>query len=288
MKVLEFQDPACRRVAELLDAYASDELSVESAGEVERHLRRCSDCSAKLAAIERTRAAVRSAVESQAVPPGLSDRVRAASGGRKTSLPVRWLAAAAAAVILIAGFAVSKRITGAYPHQLAYQQVRIHRLARQVPALFGPPIADHVHCALYRAYPDEPPPAELTVQELGPDADLRPIIEHAAPEGFALRLAHRCRAAGREFLHFVLVRDGRLASVSMTLRQPGESLAGIDSEPLGEGVFFDRADELRLAGFQAGDYFVFVVSDVAREPVVELARNLRSHDEIANRSRRKA
>lgn len=275
MRVLEFAGASCRRVRDLLEAYLANELSAETAAQVEKHLEGCEACSGEMDAIERTRAAVRGAVSGDATPPGLAGRIRTSlrAENRGRSLGARWWIAVAAVAVLAAGFAVSKRVTGAYPHELARQRWEIHRLAELAPAVFGPAIHDHIHCALYRAYPEDPPSAERTEAELGEHAALRWVIEEAAPEGFGLRLAHRCEGAGREFLHFVLVAEGRLASVALTRRRPGDVFPSAEPSD-GSEIWFDQAEDLQMAGFEVGDYLAFVLSHGAPEPVASLARNL--------------
>ena len=90
----------CEPFARLLPAYADNELSVESALDVERHLRTCTPCHT---ALERQRAlahAVGQLYPHAPLPPGLEDRVRRrlrTAPGR--SLWVRGLALAAAVLL---------------------------------------------------------------------------------------------------------------------------------------------------------------------------------------------
>jgi anti-sigma factor (TIGR02949 family) len=66
----------CERVDEILDAYVSSELLVETCAEVNRHLARCAGCSAAFESRQQVKEALRHALHYDLVPTTLRERVR--------------------------------------------------------------------------------------------------------------------------------------------------------------------------------------------------------------------
>jgi anti-sigma factor RsiW len=73
MKTLSFDRKRCERIRQYLDSYLSNELLVETASEVVRHLESCEACSRDLESRLRVRDALQRAVANRPVP----DSVRA-------------------------------------------------------------------------------------------------------------------------------------------------------------------------------------------------------------------
>ena len=180
MTVVSFDVAACARIRRRLDAYLSDELALDAAAEVERHLAGCERCSAEFAAMEDSRNRLRRAVRSEAVPADLRDAVRGRleRDGRRRVAP--WLAVAAALALTVGGgYVVSKRLTGFYPHKLLAIELEVRSLVRQVAAAYAPAIIDHVHCALYRAGSKSEVMPEKVAMELGEQAPIAGIVQQA-------------------------------------------------------------------------------------------------------------
>ena len=268
MTLIKFDDAVCRRIRAKLDAYMSDELAVETAAEVGKHLESCEKCSGELAAMEGLRGRLRAAVQREAVPAGLRAAVgaRVERDGRRRVAP--WLAAAAALAILFGGgFAASKRITGFYPHQLLAIELEMRSLVRQVAAVYAPAIIDHVHCALYRTAPKtEVAPAKVAM-ELGEQAPVADIVKDVAGPEATMLVAHKCAFGGREYIHMILMDGEALVSVVLTKKRAGEELGADPSAT--------RAGRFEIAGFEAGEYLAFVISDMPAERNLEMARGLR-------------
>ena len=107
------------------------------------------------------------AVHSESAPAGLRRRVRAdldrRDSGRRTAL----LGIAAAAAVLISGWATSLHLTGFPPHEFIRHEIHIASLARSLDPLLAAGLGDHIHCAFYRSFPERRPSPALVLQELG-------------------------------------------------------------------------------------------------------------------------
>src|SRR5215472_2423838 len=101
MKVLNFDFKHCERVRRQLEAYLSNELLVETTGEVLKHLESCKGCSGELEARTRVREALQRAAARQSPPEYLREaihqRLRSAQprflrGFHATTWAVAWRA----------------------------------------------------------------------------------------------------------------------------------------------------------------------------------------------------
>jgi anti-sigma factor RsiW len=89
-------------VQRLLDAYANNELLVETAVDVAAHLEECSACADALDSLQRVRTALKNAVVQEIAPPALRTNIRSAIARRPAQgAPKVW---AMAAGILLAVF----------------------------------------------------------------------------------------------------------------------------------------------------------------------------------------
>ena len=130
----------CETTRQLLPAYSDNELSVESAVDVERHLRVCARCRAALTRQQAFSKVVGQLYPRAPLPPGVEDRVRRRlRTAPRTRLWLGSLALAAAAV-LVCG-AVWTLLPAGVPATPAsvLAAAAVHRSARQ-PAL---PLAIH-------------------------------------------------------------------------------------------------------------------------------------------------
>jgi len=89
-------------------------------------------------------------------------------------------------------------------------------------------------------------------------------VRGRVPEGYRAIMAHHCGYAGRRYVHLTLARDGRLVSLVIARKQPGESLAGLgeSARPAGVPVYQASAQRYEVAAFETGDFLAFVVSDL--------------------------
>ncbi len=273
MNVVNFDSRQCDRTRRQLDAYLSNELLVETTDEMLRHLENCEVCSCELESRTRVREALQRAAASQSVPDGLGEAIhqrlkKAQSRSFWAPRAPTWaLALAAAAMIVIVGIA-------------GQQWMRLERARQMVASVLQLGVSDHLHCAIRgHNYPEVANPPEALREKLGPQyASLLPVVEKRLP-GFQVLEAHICSVPGspRKYVHFIARGQGTILSVILT-RRDGETLpAGrfVTAASLGNVSFYEKQLEgMSIAGFQVGGYFGFVVSDLSRREMGQLAEGL--------------
>jgi anti-sigma factor RsiW len=288
MNRIQFGEGGCERIRKYLDAYVSDELMVETNHEVLRHIEGCPACAAEVDARVRLRSRLKAAVNAQGVPPELQVRVREhiRSSQHSTWASFSWLGAgwprwagAAAAVLTVAG----GLWIGVSPEKLPElsdrqgQSAYFSRVSANLAAILKVGLGDHIHCAIFRKYSKDPPAVEKMETELGPAyAGLLPVVRASVPEGFKVVLAHQCSYNGRRFVHLTLEKDGRLLSLVVARKQTGESLDGLAPTAAASGVriYQSAAGRYQVAGFEAGNFFAYVVSELKNKENLEIAENV--------------
>src|SRR6266545_336434 len=108
MNRVQFGDGACEKARKSLDSYISNELTVETHREIQRHIENCPACAAELGARAHLRARLKGVVNAQSVPPELQVRIREQirsrqPGGWFAAGWGRWAVAAAASLLVCAG-----------------------------------------------------------------------------------------------------------------------------------------------------------------------------------------
>jgi len=245
-----------------LDAYVSGELPPDVRWEVDAHLAICSDCAAEFAGAARLRHHLQAAVRATPLPPALQPRVlralRSAATRPRTGL---WAVAAAAAVILC--FVLVNMLRVASDPEEAILKKTTGRLA----AVLNVGLRDHLHCAVFRKYSKATEPASQMSADLGAAfAPMATLIQAKLPSNFRIIQGHRCEAGGRQFTHFIVAGRDKIASVILTTRLPGESLAG--------GIHQTGADRFQVVGFQTGRYLIYVISDLDAQQNLQVASGL--------------
>src|SRR6185295_2060414 len=98
----------------------------------------------------------------------------------------------------------------------------------------------------------------------------------ALPDGYRVIMAHHCAYAGRKFIHLTFERDGDLLSLVVARREDGESLSGLSPALKASGVplYQSAAERYQVAGFEAGDFLAYVVSDLKSKANLQIAANL--------------
>jgi hypothetical protein len=249
----------------------SGEISALASSEVSIHLSGCPDCAAELEARRTLRESLKGAVQRSTVPPFLEARIRRSLANKKTERRSLWIwapgfaLAAALAVAFLAGWPGSRQ-THSWEMAKADQATFIEALYGQVVDVMRVGLGDHVHCAYFRKFPKDAPTAEQLVAKIGPQyAPLLPAIRENAPAGHVVLLAHQCVFQDRSFIHVALEDHGKLVSLVITRKQPGEQFreGGVGSlgNAAGATIYKAAAEQFAIAGFEAGDYLAFVVSD---------------------------
>jgi anti-sigma factor RsiW len=89
MNRIQFGEGGWEKIRKYLDAYVSNELTVETNSEVLRHIEGCPACAAEVGTRVRLRSRLKAAVNAQIVPPELQVRIREQIQGPKRWLPYK-------------------------------------------------------------------------------------------------------------------------------------------------------------------------------------------------------
>jgi anti-sigma factor RsiW len=287
MNRLQFGEGGCEKTRKYLDSYISNELLVETNHEVLKHIEGCAACAGELEAGTRLRGRVKAAVRAQSVPPELQVRIREQirssgsgpwwAGWRWAGSP-QWAAVAVALLVTVTGVtwnytrekmpALSDR-----PGQYSY----IQRISATMAGVMKVGLGDHIHCSIFRKYPRDPQPVEKMEADLGPSyKGLLPVVRKAAPAGYRVIMAHQCGFAGRKYIHLTLENRGDLLSIVISRRKEGESMQGLPpvSDSAGMAIYQSAAGRYQVAGFEAGDFLAYVVSDLKSKANLQIAVNV--------------
>ena len=272
MNVLNFNSEQCLRIRRQLDAYLSNELLVETAGEVLRHLESCQACSRELEARTRVRDALRRVAASEVPPEELRQTIqrqlrKSQPGLLGGSRRLTWALALAAAVFVIGGIATERWIT-------------LQRGRRVVASVLAIGVSDHIQCAIKgHNYPDIANSPGKLREKLGPKyAGLLVVVQQKLP-GFEVLEAHICSIPGssRKYIHFITRGRGTILSVILT-RSEGAQLpngkAFTSNVSNNVDLYEAHLDGMNAAGFESKGYLGFVVSDLSPATTMELASGL--------------
>ena len=102
------------------------------------------------------------------------------------------------------------------------------------------------------------------------------MVRAVVPEGYKVIMAHQCSYAGRKFVHLTFEKDGGLLSLVVARRQADESLDGLSAaaEPSGVRIYQSAAGRYQVAGFEAGNFFAYVVSELKNKENLQIASNV--------------
>lgn len=283
MNRVGFGEGACEKTRRYMDAYISNELLVETNHDVIRHLDSCPACSAELETRSRVRSRLKSAVQAQAVPPELTalvrERIRTHQG--RGWFPAGWklyaMAATAVVVICAAVWVTPSRTPLPELTDRPAQANYIQKIAATVASVFKPGLADHIHCAVFRKYPQNPPTVQQMEQDLGEQyKSLLQLVTPAIPEGYRIVMAHRCSYAGRHYVHVTMRKGSDLISLVITQKNVGETMSTLSPAMNASGVPLYEAstERYKVAGFESDHYLGFIVSDLKAKANLQIAATL--------------
>ena len=272
MNTLSFDSERCKRIRQQLDSYLSNELLVETATEIVRHLESCEACSRDLESRMRVRDALQRAVAKQPV----SDSVRAGvlrklresqSRSLVRTTGRRWAVGLAAIAFLLFSL-------------FAGEWLSLHRGEQLIASILKLGVSDHLICAIKgHNYPELANSPDQIRKKLGaPYAPLLQVVQERLP-GFEVLEGHVCSIPGsnRKYVHFITRGQGTILSVILTERNgaslpKGKFLASAESAGL--SIYEDHLSGMEIAGFESAQYFAFVISDLSQKQVLQLARGL--------------
>jgi Putative zinc-finger len=272
MNTLSFDSKRCERIRQQLDSYLSNELLVETASEVVHHLESCQACSRDLESRMRVRDALQRAVSNRPVPDSVRTHVvrklRASQTRSFAGVSVkRWALGLATAALVLFGL-------------FAAEWLNLRRGEQLIASILKLGVSDHVICAIQgHNYPEVANPPDQIREKLGARyAPLLQVVQQRLP-GFELLEGHICSIPGsdRKYVHFITRGHRTILSVILTERNGaalprGNLLLSADSGGL--GIYQDHLSGMEIAGFESGQYFAFVVSDLNQKELVQLARGL--------------
>lgn len=288
MNRIQFGEGACENTRKYLDSYISNELMVETNQDVLRHVESCPACAAELETRTRLRSRLKAAVNAQSVPPEFQVRIREQiRNHRSPGWPgFSWLRAGwprvamatAASLLVCAGIWVNYSWERMPPiSDRPAQNAYIKKVSTTLAAVLKVGLGDHIHCSIFRKYPKDAPPVEKMEADLGPEyKGLLPVVRAAVPEGYRVVMAHRCGYAGRKFIHLTFENNGGLLSLVVARKEDGESLASLapSAEPSGVPIYQSAAGRYQVAGFEAGNFFAYVVSELKNKANLQIASSV--------------
>ena len=269
----------CQETLHQLDSYLDGGLTAVARNSVEAHLEQCPGCAQELAVLRALRFQVRSAVQNAEIPEYLETRVRArlASDRRRHSSALKLLPVAAAILILaVTTFAYQRGYMRWTPRS---KESYIASISGQVAMLMRVGLGDHVHCAVFRKYPKNPPTTAEFVKKMGLEyRGVIPIVREHVPSDFQILLAHRCTYHTRQFVHVVLRSDSALLSVVIARKGEGEAFRAQELVPAlseaGISIYNSSVQRFQIAAFESRDDVVYVISDMAGQRNMEMMQAL--------------
>ena len=267
----------CQDVVDGLDAYLDHVLPPDSTSRVLAHAQGCASCARELAMRRTLRARLKMAVQSVETPAFLETRVRAHL--RQTRGAFVWklsLAAVAVAAVVCMSGSVAYQY-GYFRSTRPSQESYIASVSNQVAGLMRVGLGDHIHCAVFRKYPKNPPPMTQFLQDMGPKySGLIRIVRERVPDAFRLEQAHQCHYHKRGFVHMILKSDSRLLSLVIANKGEGPPVSGAELIPAftesGIGIFGASVQRFQIAAFETRDHIVYVISDMPRQQNMDMMR----------------
>ena len=219
---------------------------------------------------EASNSRLKGAVRNIETPPFLEARIR--HSVRTEKLPRRWLPKLVPAAVA-AGSVVAVLIAYQLGHlrlTVSSQESYIAAISTRIPTLMRVGLGDHIHCAVFRKYPKNPPPVEQFVHDLTPQyAGLIPIVRKQVPASYQMTLAHLCRYNTRRFVHLSFMNDSNMMSLVMTRKSDGESFNTETMLPAlvqsGIPMYQAGAQRFQMTAFETRDHLVYVISDMGKQ-----------------------
>lgn len=213
---------------------------------------------------------LQTAAHSVEVPPFLEARIRHSLSTAKPDR--RWLPRfipAAAAVAIFTGLAIAYQL-GHLRLTVRSQESYITSVSTHIATLMRVGLGDHIHCSVFRKYPENPPTTEQFIEKMNPQyAGLIPIVRSQVPDNYRMMLAHQCSYHRRKFVHLSLMSESNMLSLVMTKKADGESFRTEDMLPelvhAGIPMYQSSVQRFQITAFETRDYLVYFISDLPKQ-----------------------
>jgi anti-sigma factor (TIGR02949 family) len=266
-------DLNCAATLRSLDLYLDRQLPEEEARNVARHLEGCIECSREVGARRNLRLRLKQANEADLPSADLRSRISSAVRRPEERKP-RWdtwqrqFSAAAAVLVVCIGTLIAYQL-GYLRFTTASQDAFIASLSKRVARIMTVGLQDHLHCAVFRKYPNNPPSLEEVREKLPSQyQSLIPALQAAVPPDFRIAIAHECGYGGRRFIHVALKGDSRLMSLVIAVKQPGETFRDSELGPVvaqaGIELYGAGVQKYQMTGFETGEHLAYLVSDLPK------------------------
>ncbi len=280
MKLISFEDKSCERFRKRLDAYLSNELTLETNLNVLRHLERCPRCTEELETKQRVKNALKRAMDRQEPAPVDLQQKILKEIRHQTRRNYWWLAVAATVVLSVGAFGLLRWLNTRHASEGFIQIGGNELISPNNAEMLKIGVGDHIHCALHRDFSAGPHSFERMSHDLGPEyIGLAPSVKERVPQDYTLMVGHRCDFKGRNFVHLILTNQKTILSVILT-KKNGEAfdkgaLATVLQESAGS-LYRARLQDQEVVGFETRDYLAYVVSGLPQEEHLQLASSLTS------------
>jgi len=252
----------CRSVLDQLDSALDIQHAAETDPEIVRHLENCPECSRELQARLAVRDRLRATVRGFSVTPEIERRLSNHLGAVRTSSWTLRAMLIAAALVLSAGTAITYRL-GHLRLTPGAQESYISSISQQVSGIMRVGLADHVHCAVFHGFQENPAADTALPPEY---QDLVALVKDKVQAGYRVVGAHRCFYHGRGFIHLSATNGSGQISLLITPKAARESFTQDQLLPIltqsGIALYGANVQRFKIAGFETRDRLVYLVSDL--------------------------
>ncbi len=260
----------CEDSSARIDLYIDGQMDPAESKEFAGHLAECPNCEALRVSRMAVRTRVKTAVLSEEIPFGMTDRIRFAidKQNRPTVTAPRFLMAAAAVALLAAGGVYLYPTVVPKPAAPAVAENSNDTYLTQVTSLVAPVmrigLTQHIHCGVQRQYPENPPTLTWIAHAEGANPGLINAVESHLPEQCRVVMAHRCSYKGREYTHVIARGGGHLLSLLITARKPGEDFNSdmqAAASELETPIYEAGLQSFSIDSFATSGKLVYLISD---------------------------
>jgi anti-sigma factor (TIGR02949 family) len=268
----------CANTVRLLDSFLVNEVTTEEFARISQHLEACPSCVQELDARRRLRSRLRDAAKDQPVDPYLRTRVLA--NVRAQRRPSGWstwqrqILAFAAVLVLCLGLGVAYSL-GYLRLAAESEDSFIASLSRRVSVMMSVGLREHVHCSVFRKYPQNPRPLESVRRQLPEEYQpVIPMLTSHVPKDFHVAIAHECGYGDRDVVHIGLKSRSKLMSLIITRKRAGDRFTTEHATAVlaaaGAPVYTAGAERFQIAALESREYLAYLVSDLSSDETARI------------------